>query len=122
MSAHPLAARQPASVGPQVVTFNGCLFRRQFGVTRQQPPRNDVVGCPIDRFDADQPTAAEAEYREIAGCRVAAENGGVVAYSDAGDLQLQIALAAPEPRYLLVGHRPAGETVGDAASSGDRVP
>src|SRR6266403_3941316 len=44
-----------------------------------------------------------------------------MAYGDAGDLQFQIALVAPEPRYLLVGYRPAGETVGHAASLVHRV-
>ena len=42
-------------------------------------------------------------------------------YGDAGDLQFQIALVAPEPRHLLVGRRPSGETVGDAASLVYRV-
>ena len=62
-----LSGRQPAGVGPQIVTFVGGLFRRQSGVAGQQPARHDMVGCPVDRFDADQPPAAEAEYREIAG-------------------------------------------------------
>ena len=45
----------------------------------------------------------------------------VVACGDAGDLQFQIALVAPEPRHLFVGLRPAGETGGDAAPLVDRV-
>src|SRR6202030_2104491 len=45
----------------------------------------------------------------------------LVAYRDARDLQFQIALIAPEPRYLLIGRRPAGETVGDTASLVYRV-
>src|SRR5271163_888734 len=102
MQPHALAAWQPASVGPQVETFVGCLFRRQCRVTRQQPPGYDMVGSSIDRFDADQPPAAEAEYREISVSRIAAQNRCVVANGNAGDLQFQIALVAPEPRHLLV--------------------
>ena len=87
-------------MGPQVVAFIGCLFRRQSRVTRQQPSGDDMIGRSIDRFDADQPPAAEAEYREIAIGRVAAENRGVVVCRNAGDLQFQIALVAPEPWHL----------------------
>src|SRR6266851_4978338 len=72
-----------------------------------------MVGCSVDGFDAYQSAAAEAEHREVPVGRVAADDRQVVTRGDTRNLQLQIALVAPEPWHLFIGFRPAGEAGGD---------
>src|SRR3984893_19432903 len=80
-----------------------------------------MVGRPGDGFDADQSAAADAEHREVPVCRVAADDRQVVTRGDTRNLQLQIALVAPEPGDLFIGLRPAGETGGGTPALLDRV-
>src|ERR1700730_19139339 len=72
-----------------------------------------MVGRPVDGFDAYQSAAAEAEHREMAVGRVAADDRLVMTRGDPRNLQLQIALVAPEPGHLFINFRPASETGGD---------
>ena len=46
---------------------------------------------------------AKAEHRKAAALRVAAHDRAIVAGGDAGDLQFEFGLVAPEPRHLVVG-------------------
>src|SRR5216684_8545618 len=80
-----------------------------------------MVGRLVDRFDADQPPAAKAEYREVPVGRVAAGDRQVMTGGDSGNLQLEVSLIAPEPRHLLIRFRPAGETSGHASPLIDGV-
>ena len=95
----------------------GRLLRREVRPARQQLPRQHMVERPVDGLHADQPVAAEAEHRERAARRrIAAHHRPLVRRRQAGDLQLQRALVAPEPRHGRVGRGPAGEAGRDAPS------
>src|SRR5260221_14766895 len=74
-----------------------------------------VIGRLVDRLDAEQFAVAVAEYRELAGFDIAADDGLVVAVGQAGNLQSERSLLAPEPRQRGVGMRLAEKAVGDAA-------
>ena len=119
-------ARPPRSAGlrivrPQVVVPVGGLFGGQRGRGGEDAAGGDVVGGAVDGFDADEPAGAGAEDREAAAFRVAADHRLIVADNEAGDLQFEVALVAPESRDLVVGHALADDVGGGAARLVDRV-
>src|SRR5271166_4596003 len=96
----------------QIVALVRGLCRGQARVSGEQPAGNDMVGWPVDRLDADQPIARKTEYREAAAFGIAAQDGHIVANGDPSDLQFEVALIAPEPRYLVVGRHPFADNAG----------
>ena len=80
-----------------------------------------MIGWPIYGFDTDQTVAVEAEDRELPVVGITANDRLCVACRNAGNLQLQIALIAPEPGHLFVGLLPSGEPGGDAAPLVDGI-
>src|SRR5262249_218407 len=103
------------------VVFVSCLLGRQPGITGQQPASHGVIGWAVHRFDADQATAVETEYRELTAVCITARDRLSMTRRNAAYLKRQIALIAPEPGHLIIGLPPSSEPGGDAASLVDGI-
>ena len=55
-----------ANVSSEVVALVGGLLGCEPGLSGEQPARYNMIGGLVDRLDADQSAAAEAEHREVA--------------------------------------------------------
>jgi len=71
----------------------------------QEAPGGHVIGRAINRFDSQQSSVAEAEDGTRRTRRITANDRLIAARRQAGNLQLQCALVAPEPGNRGVGQR-----------------
>ena len=90
----PRAQRQLPQIEPRVRR----LLRRKRRSRADDAPRGHVVGAAVDGLDHRELAVAETEGRESARRGIAAHHPAVDAVREAGDLQFEIALIAPEPR------------------------
>src|SRR5581483_11797233 len=86
------------------------LFRRQRARHRQEAAAEHVISGAVDRLDAEQLVAAIAERRKRLLRGIAAHHDAIVAGSQPRDLQLVVALVAPEPGLAVVRLVVAGQT------------
>src|SRR5260370_2386073 len=91
------------------------LFRRDRPVHAKNFAPENMVRGTIDRLDADELSGLVAKRRERSLRAIAAHYDAVVAGGQACDLELVVALVAPEPRQAVIRLRIAGEPRRDAA-------
>src|SRR5205823_3490290 len=101
--------------GAQVEAGIGGLLGGQLAAGSEKAARVGMVGRAVDRLDAEQRPALVAEDGEFAAPDIAARHGLIMPVGEAGDLQPELALLAPEPRQCAIGMRLADDPVGDAA-------
>ena len=90
---------------PQIEVEARRLRWRQRQLGADDPPRGHMVPRPVDRLNRGERAAAKAEHREGSRQRIAADDPLIDAVREACDLQLQIALVAPEPWQRRIGLR-----------------
>src|SRR6188508_21008 len=72
------------------------LLRVDRPVQRQDAASEHVIRCTVDGLDPDELPGFIAEGRERSLCGVAPHHNAIVAGGQAGNLQLVVALVAPE--------------------------
>ena len=80
-----------------------------------------MVAGTVDRLHRRQFAAAKAEHRKGPRPRIAAHDPFVAAMGEPDDLQLEVALVAPEPWQRRIGLRLADDAARDAAGLIDGV-
>src|SRR5579883_2072603 len=87
----------------QIEARVGRLLRRDRAAHAEQAAAEHVVAGAVDGFDAEQRLALVAEDRECPLGGITAQHDAIIAGGKAGDLQLVVALVAPEPGLAIVG-------------------
>src|SRR5579863_8694450 len=86
---------------------------RLFSLDRAVQPKNlaaeHMIGRAVDRLDADKLALFVTERRERARLAVAAHHNLIVSGGETRDLELVVALVAPEPRQAVIGLGIAGQ-------------